>query len=295
MQEIHTMGGGRFFSGDRRLRPHHQSQQALKCPRCDSLNTKFCYYNNYNLSQPRHFCKNCRRYWTKGGVLRNVPVGGGCRKSKRSSKPTKTSSQTASPDPDHHNNNTNSHSSSGSSSLTAAAATAATTTTTEAVSAPETLNLDSNNNNNNNNNMQESKLLIPALETNPLEHGTGDCGGIFSEIGPFTSLITTTTSTNEPLAFGFGNSTLPDASSFQWLHQKVSSSSNEELKLPESSLLDHTVDFHSKISHGGGFGSLDWQGGADQGLFDLPNTVDHAYWSHTHWSDHDNSTLFHLP
>lgn len=64
-----------------------QQQVALKCPRCDSSNTKFCYYNNYNLSQPRHFCKNCRRYWTKGGVLRNVPVGGGCRKSKRSSKP----------------------------------------------------------------------------------------------------------------------------------------------------------------------------------------------------------------
>ncbi|RAZ36360.1 hypothetical protein DK853_48805, partial [Klebsiella oxytoca] len=20
-------------------------------------NTKFCYYNNYNLTQPRHFCK----------------------------------------------------------------------------------------------------------------------------------------------------------------------------------------------------------------------------------------------
>ncbi|KAF2282957.1 hypothetical protein GH714_043274 [Hevea brasiliensis] len=88
MQDIHSVGGGgRLFSGgggDRRLRPHHhQNQQALKCPRCDSLNTKFCYYNNYNLSQPRHFCKSCRRYWTKGGVLRNVPVGGGCRKTKR--------------------------------------------------------------------------------------------------------------------------------------------------------------------------------------------------------------------
>ncbi|MBA0748930.1 hypothetical protein Gogos_002906, partial [Gossypium gossypioides] len=54
-----------------------QEQQQLKCPRCDSTNTKFCYYNNYNLSQPRHFCKNCRRYWTKGGALRNIPVGGG--------------------------------------------------------------------------------------------------------------------------------------------------------------------------------------------------------------------------
>ncbi|KNA14509.1 hypothetical protein SOVF_106870 [Spinacia oleracea] len=58
------------------------SQQNLRCPRCDSTNTKFCYYNNYNLTQPRHFCKTCRRYWTKGGTLRNVPIGGGCRKNK---------------------------------------------------------------------------------------------------------------------------------------------------------------------------------------------------------------------
>ncbi|KAK3003826.1 hypothetical protein RJ639_018105 [Escallonia herrerae] len=56
--------------------------QNLRCPRCDSANTKFCYYNNYNLTQPRHFCKTCRRYWTKGGALRNVPIGGGCRKNK---------------------------------------------------------------------------------------------------------------------------------------------------------------------------------------------------------------------
>ncbi|XVE88748.1 hypothetical protein DITRI_Ditri19aG0093800 [Diplodiscus trichospermus] len=66
--------------------PAFPEQEQLKCPRCDSTNTKFCYYNNYNLSQPRHFCKDCRRYWTKGGALRNIPVGGGTRKnSKRSS------------------------------------------------------------------------------------------------------------------------------------------------------------------------------------------------------------------
>ncbi|XP_076916425.1 uncharacterized protein LOC143576136 [Bidens hawaiensis] len=58
--------------------------QKLRCPRCDSSHTKFCYYNNYNLTQPRHFCKTCRRYWTKGGALRNVPIGGGCRKNKNS-------------------------------------------------------------------------------------------------------------------------------------------------------------------------------------------------------------------
>ncbi|KAG2653353.1 dof zinc finger protein 1-like [Panicum virgatum] len=68
---------------DRRLRPQHD--QPLKCPRCESTHTKFCYYNNYSLSQPRYFCKTCRRYWTKGGSLRNVPVGGGCRKNKRAS------------------------------------------------------------------------------------------------------------------------------------------------------------------------------------------------------------------
>ncbi|KAL5715618.1 hypothetical protein ACHQM5_017413 [Ranunculus cassubicifolius] len=61
-----------------------QSGPPLKCPRCDSTNTKFCYYNNYNQTQPRHFCKACRRHWTKGGTLRNVPVGGG-RKNKRPS------------------------------------------------------------------------------------------------------------------------------------------------------------------------------------------------------------------
>ncbi|PUZ77439.1 hypothetical protein GQ55_1G371200 [Panicum hallii var. hallii] len=75
--------------------PAAAAPEAVKCPRCESTNTKFCYYNNYNLSQPRHFCKSCRRYWTKGGVLRNVPVGGGCRKAKRSSSSSSTSASSA--------------------------------------------------------------------------------------------------------------------------------------------------------------------------------------------------------
>ncbi|XWS21755.1 hypothetical protein CRYUN_Cryun30bG0081300 [Craigia yunnanensis] len=66
---------------------------APNCPRCASANTKFCYYNNYSLSQPRYFCKDCRRYWTKGGSLRNVPVGGGCRKSRRGKPRVEKSSQ----------------------------------------------------------------------------------------------------------------------------------------------------------------------------------------------------------
>ncbi|KAL1533512.1 dof zinc finger protein DOF3.5-like [Salvia divinorum] len=74
---------------------------APNCPRCASVNTKFCYYNNYSLSQPRYFCKACRRYWTKGGSLRNVPVGGGCRKTRRARAATRHShSLTPSPSPD---------------------------------------------------------------------------------------------------------------------------------------------------------------------------------------------------
>ncbi|KAJ8544935.1 hypothetical protein K7X08_017518 [Anisodus acutangulus] len=56
----------------------------LPCPRCNSMETKFCYFNNYNVNQPRHFCKNCQRYWTAGGTMRSVPVGAGRRKNKNS-------------------------------------------------------------------------------------------------------------------------------------------------------------------------------------------------------------------
>jgi hypothetical protein len=81
----------------RRQQQQNQQQQSepLKCPRCDSANTKFCYYNNYNKSQPRHFCRACKRHWTKGGTLRNVPVGGG-RKNKRTKKSTAAASASTS-------------------------------------------------------------------------------------------------------------------------------------------------------------------------------------------------------
>ncbi|KAJ9563037.1 hypothetical protein OSB04_008197 [Centaurea solstitialis] len=58
------------------------------CPRCSSGRTKFCYYNNYSVSQPRYFCKDCRRYWTHGGALRNIPSGGTSRKRVRIDNPT---------------------------------------------------------------------------------------------------------------------------------------------------------------------------------------------------------------
>ncbi|KAE8727322.1 dof zinc finger protein DOF4.6-like isoform X2 [Hibiscus syriacus] len=74
---------------ERKIRP--QKEQALNCPRCNSTKTKFCYYNNYSLTQPRYFCKTCRRYWTEGGSLRNIPVGGGSRKNKRPSSSSSSS------------------------------------------------------------------------------------------------------------------------------------------------------------------------------------------------------------
>lgn len=93
-QPHHVGGGGSIRPGsmaDRaRLENIPMSEVTQKCPRCESTNTKFCYFNNYSLSQPRHFCKTCRRYWTRGGALRSVPVGGGCRRNKRSSTSTTT-------------------------------------------------------------------------------------------------------------------------------------------------------------------------------------------------------------
>ncbi|XP_014518971.1 dof zinc finger protein DOF5.4-like [Vigna radiata var. radiata] len=321
MQDIHSICGG-----DRRLRQHHHHHQPLKCPRCDSLNTKFCYYNNYNLSQPRHFCKNCRRYWTKGGVLRNVPVGGGCRKSKRSNKPKTTAHNTNDSSSNNNNpspssqiapanasttpsaaereRNSNSHSSSESSTLTV----------TEAMSAPTSNTLSSNALFLDN--VRESKLFANA--NNPSLEG----GGVFSEIGSFTGLIA---SNNEALGFGFGNcsnnngngnsnSNILDATTFRFGVTHPQGNNNDEVQVAgggeqqqnhheefgTASFLDLTapVEFCSlaqKSGNEGGFGSLDWQGGADQGLFDLPNSVDQTYWSHSHWSDQDNPSLFHLP
>ncbi|CAM8899664.1 unnamed protein product [Rhodiola kirilowii] len=70
---------------DKKKQTKPNKDQALNCPRCNSTNTKFCYYNNYNPTQPRYLCKACRRYWTHGGTLRNVPVGGSSRKKNRPS------------------------------------------------------------------------------------------------------------------------------------------------------------------------------------------------------------------
>ncbi|GAV60617.1 zf-Dof domain-containing protein, partial [Cephalotus follicularis] len=89
-QGIKLFGTTIMFHGRQAKEEQNKNDQAvdkrpdeiIACPRCKSMETKFCYFNNYNVNQPRHFCKGCQRYWTAGGVLRNVPVGAGRWKTK---------------------------------------------------------------------------------------------------------------------------------------------------------------------------------------------------------------------
>ncbi|CAL4931574.1 unnamed protein product [Urochloa decumbens] len=81
-----------------RLAKIPQPASGLMCPRCRSTETKFCYYNNYSLSQPRYFCKTCRRYWTHGGALRDLPFSSSIRRRRsrnKSSNDKHTSSKVA--------------------------------------------------------------------------------------------------------------------------------------------------------------------------------------------------------
>ncbi|XP_058115198.1 dof zinc finger protein DOF5.4-like [Magnolia sinica] len=305
MQDIHSMSGaaGRIYGGDRRIRPH--PHQALKCPRCDSLNTKFCYYNNYNLSQPRHFCKSCRRYWTKGGVLRNVPVGGGCRKTKRS-KPKSNGSDdttTAADDAAVHRRDRKtapaSHSSSESSSLTATAA-AATATTDAAASvasssAAALLNF------------PDSALFQSPIASNanaqfePAAVSMIDDSTIFPETGSFTSLMTA----SNPALLGLNFADLAASGPFRYNQQQHQQQQKmaglmEEMKLQEltAGFMDQTVSVELPPLQGrginGGLTALDWQGNGDQGLFDLAGgVVDQGYWAHSQWADIDQT--LHLP
>ncbi|XP_074572447.1 uncharacterized protein LOC141828953 isoform X1 [Curcuma longa] len=80
--DVSELSGGGEKAQQRKQSETAAAAAALSCPRCESTDTKFCYYNNYSKLQPRHYCRACRRHWTDGGALRDVPVGGG-RKSKR--------------------------------------------------------------------------------------------------------------------------------------------------------------------------------------------------------------------
>ncbi|KAJ8637113.1 hypothetical protein MRB53_011380 [Persea americana] len=300
MQDLRSVaagifGGGGGGGGDRRLRP----QQPLKCPRCDSVNTKFCYYNNYNLSQPRHFCKSCRRYWTKGGVLRNVPVGGGCRKPKRSSKPkhsiTTTTTTTSHSPP--RKTSAASRSSSDSSTLTAATATATAAAEVASTSSAAAAVVNYVN--------PAFDPSPPAMESfsHPLDLS-----------GSFTSLMTG--SNPGILGFGFGDLAANGTTTplpFQFLHHQQQQKMEEMMKGSGQDLtfMDHQTVMlqqqqhqlgESRGSNGGGvLTALDWQSNnGDQGLFDLTGgvVVDdqiQGYWNHNHCQWGENDPPLYLP
>ncbi|KAI3463837.1 hypothetical protein Pfo_020500 [Paulownia fortunei] len=307
MQDIHTFGGGagngggggRFFGGgDRRLRPHnHPNHQALKCPRCDSLNTKFCYYNNYNLSQPRHFCKSCRRYWTKGGVLRNVPVGGGCRKTKRSKQKSTAGAGSSGDAPRERSLNAQS-SSSESSSLTAATTAATPTSATTAVAEVGSAPSKTTSNSAVVYNFPDATFFNanPNFDHQPMVNQSTPDGQIFTtEIGSLTSLMASSAD-----MMGFGMADIP--TSFGRVQQGNQAADNSGLGMVGTSTVEEfkMQEMTAGMSNDGLVAALDWGsgsgggGGGDQGLFDLTAAVDPAYWSQTQWTDNDQS-LNYLP
>ncbi|KAK1435868.1 hypothetical protein QVD17_01640 [Tagetes erecta] len=272
MQDIHSIANG---GGVRRLIGGNDSH-ALKCPRCDSLNTKFCYYNNYNLSQPRYFCKTCRRYWTNGGVLRNVPVGGGCRKKKRSKlKSRKTNANTCSRV---RKSSDSDDSSSGSSSLTATTINTAantTVTTTAPVNVSEVLS------GKNSTNSAPTLVHFPEASQNPsFDPPLLEQHNVFHEIDALTSLITSSTD-QLPVDFNLSDGISP----FRLHHtgRMADHSIGDDLKVQETSSLG-LMDAHTpeKIIDGG-FGTEDWNSCTDEALFDLTGTVDQSYWNQTQW------------
>ncbi|KAG6387127.1 hypothetical protein SASPL_152312 [Salvia splendens] len=93
LQENNTPSGIKLFGAtitpreksDPKRDPEHEKpdpaqekrpDKIIPCPRCKSTETKFCYFNNYNVNQPRHFCKGCQRYWTAAAPCANVPASG---------------------------------------------------------------------------------------------------------------------------------------------------------------------------------------------------------------------------
>nr|GLL16722.1 dof zinc finger protein DOF5.6-like [Ipomoea trifida] len=54
--------------------------------KAESYDTKFRYFNNYNVNQPRYYCRTCRRHWTHGGAQHDIPRGGRSHKGKRSTR-----------------------------------------------------------------------------------------------------------------------------------------------------------------------------------------------------------------
>ncbi|KAG6481360.1 hypothetical protein ZIOFF_057960 [Zingiber officinale] len=244
--------------------PSRQDQPSLppvKCPRCDSTNTKFCYYNNYNLSQPRHFCKACRRYWTMGGVLRNVPVGGGCRKSKRPSKFTSPTSSNKNPS---RRRNPLSAVRSSVDDSTAAGSATSDPSTSEPLPDPSLLasQICVPNHNPQLGKITNADLPLPA----PNIFETQSAGGFATTPSPLLGFI------------------FPDPSTER---------DKAEAAVIGPGFADRAVPVDRQPAGSSGcLPSPYWDGPVEPTLFDLTGTVDpSSYWNQSHWSDADAQYL----
>ncbi|XP_008809677.1 dof zinc finger protein 4-like [Phoenix dactylifera] len=292
MQDFRSIPGvaGRIFGGGEDPRrpggypaAAAAQQPPIKCPRCDSTNTKFCYYNNYNLSQPRHYCRACRRYWTKGGVLRNVPVGGSCRKTKRSS----SSSSSAGGDRDSHRSAA-SLSSSDNCSLTAPTIEASTSvSTTPSASFPDSTLFASS----------QTSLPNPPFHPPPQLVGLDTLGHQAPEIFPeavgassFTGLLPAAATSPSALGFTFSD---PLPLGPQQSPPKAAFTVAQDIRMP--GIMDQTVPvdlplFQGRSGGGNGHTGLEWPASMPPSLFDLTSAVDPgAYWNQSHWGDADPS------
>ncbi|KAE8716447.1 RNA-directed DNA polymerase (Reverse transcriptase), Ribonuclease H [Hibiscus syriacus] len=229
--------------------------------------------------------RSCRRYWTKGGVLRNVPVGGGCRKVKRSKNKLLAESPTvaaaaSAPSQQQHldQREANCHSSSESSYLIPANSNVAVTNNDKSCTRGTAKAASVVTSHPNKVNVSESDLYG---NPNNLVYEQVSQSEIFPGIGNFSSLVTP--SKNETMSFGL--STVFNGQG-QWQQQKI-----EEIT---GGLLDRTVQVELSNMHRSesGFGLLDWQESRDQQSFDLPYDVDQTYWSQSQWIDQDHPTHY---
>ncbi|XP_074587843.1 uncharacterized protein LOC141843691 [Curcuma longa] len=246
-------GGGGLLGYPALASPQNQPPPPpVKCPRCDSTNTKFCYYNNYNLSQPRHFCKACRRYWTMGGVLRDVPFGGGCRKSKRSSKAT---SPAASSDK---NASRRRHPSSAARSSIDDSTGTASPIAVASTSAP----------------FSDSPLLASQICVPNPNPRLGQLPGSDPPLPEATIMETSTVD---------GLATIPSA-----LLGFIFPDPSPAREKPEAEPIGPGFADQTQI----GLVSPNWACPVEPTLYDLPGIVDpSSYWNQSHWSDSDTLVL----
>lgn len=105
---------------------------------------------------------------------------------------------------------------------------------------------------------------------------------VFPDVsGSFTGLMTA--SNSAILEYNF-SAELGETPAFPFHFQPQRQPMLQEFKMQEL-----TAGFMDQTGGNGGLTALDWQSNGDQGIFDLGNGPDQAYWNHTQWDQNDHS------